>query len=477
MKGVKHLFVGSGVRYDLAQADAKNGARYLKALVQHHVSGQLKVAPEHVCEPVLKLMKKPGVDVVRAVPQGLRALLDARRARSSTSSRTSSPRTRARRSSRRRSSWSTCVANRWKPQQVQDFMPTPMTLASDMYWSGLHPTTGEPVHVTRDMEEKRMQKALLRWGDPTNRPLVEKALRKLGRLRPGERLGPTMRPRRAGRGPGTGARVRGRRGAGAPSLRSALGLRGRRGARGLRSVRRPAAPPSSPRARPRRARRAADPLPRARRLDRGRDRRGAAAAATRSGSRAGSSASGVAGAAREPRARPGATAADLRRAQLPQGARGASGARHDRDRPERRHARAARSPSSRATSRSSRTRRARRRRRSSSRSCPDVSRSPSGAGSPPSLARRIAAYNATHPARRRAARLRQVAELEASSRRAFRERPELFATRRVPPVRARVRALGGRDVAGGRAGARAARAGAPARAARRSGDNAGPRVG
>jgi radical SAM superfamily enzyme YgiQ (UPF0313 family) len=86
--------------------------------------------------------------------------------------------------------------NRWKPQQVQDFMPTPMTLASDMYWSGYHPMTGKPIHVTRDMDEKRMQKALLRWGDPASRPLVEKALRRTGRLAPGERLGPGNRPRR-----------------------------------------------------------------------------------------------------------------------------------------------------------------------------------------------------------------------------------------------------------------------------------------
>ncbi len=77
---------------------------------------------------------------------------------------------------------------------MQDFMPTPMTLASDIFWTGLHPMTGEPVHVTRDLEEKRMQKALLRWADPANRPLVEKALRSTGRLAPGERLGPGMRP-------------------------------------------------------------------------------------------------------------------------------------------------------------------------------------------------------------------------------------------------------------------------------------------
>ena len=64
--------------------------------------------------------------------------------------------------------------------------------------------------VARDMEEKRLQKALLRWGDPKNRPLVEKALRRTGRLRPGERLGPDGRPRRGGRGPPAGTRGRGR---------------------------------------------------------------------------------------------------------------------------------------------------------------------------------------------------------------------------------------------------------------------------
>jgi len=62
VKGVKHLFIGSGVRYDLAQADARNGARYLETLTRNHVSGQLKVAPEHVAEDTLRAMKKPGVE-------------------------------------------------------------------------------------------------------------------------------------------------------------------------------------------------------------------------------------------------------------------------------------------------------------------------------------------------------------------------------------------------------------------------------
>ncbi|ABC79844.1 YgiQ family radical SAM protein [Anaeromyxobacter dehalogenans] len=197
--GVKHVFVGSGVRYDLAQADEKNGARYLEALVANHVSGQLKVAPEHVCEPVLKVMKKPGVESFERFRKDFERY--TRKAGKEQylvpyfiSSHPGASLEEA------ADLMEYLQANRWKPQQVQDFMPTPMTLASDIFWSGYHPMTGKPVHVTRDMEEKRMQKALLRWGDPANRPLVEKALRKIGRLKPGERLGPGMRPARRGGG-------------------------------------------------------------------------------------------------------------------------------------------------------------------------------------------------------------------------------------------------------------------------------------
>jgi uncharacterized radical SAM protein YgiQ len=206
VKGVKHLFVGSGVRYDLAQADRKNGDRYVKALVSHHVSGQLKVAPEHVEPGVLKIMKKPGVESFERFRKDF-----ARYSREAGKEQylvpyfiSSHPGATLEHAA---GLMDYLQKNRWKPQQVQDFMPTPMTLASDIFWTGLHPMTGEPVHVVRDLEEKRMQKALLRWGDPANRPLVEKALRKLGRLAQGEKLGPGMRPvrrsgRRGGRRPG-----------------------------------------------------------------------------------------------------------------------------------------------------------------------------------------------------------------------------------------------------------------------------------
>ena len=200
VKGVKHLFVGSGVRYDLAQADRVNGDRYLKVLVQNHVSGQLKVAPEHVCEPVLKVMKKPGVESF----EKLRRDFD-RYSKEAGKEQYLVPYFI---SSHPGSSLEEAVQlmeylqkNHWKPQQVQDFMPTPMTLASDMYWSGFHPYTMKPLHVARDLEEKRMQKALLRWGDPDNAPLIEQALRKTGRLAPGQRMGGGMRPAREGHRP------------------------------------------------------------------------------------------------------------------------------------------------------------------------------------------------------------------------------------------------------------------------------------
>ncbi len=191
--GVKHLFVGSGVRYDLAQADPKNGERYLRTLVAHHVSGQLKVAPEHVCEPVLKIMKKPAIDSFERFREDFRRF--SREAGKEQylvpyfiSSHPGSSLEEA------VQLMEYLVRHRWKPQQVQDFMPTPMTLASDIYWSGFHPMTGKPVHVTRDLGEKRMQKALLRWGDPANRPLVEEALRRTGRLHPGRRPGAAPLP-------------------------------------------------------------------------------------------------------------------------------------------------------------------------------------------------------------------------------------------------------------------------------------------
>ena len=197
LPGVKHVFVGSGVRYDLAQADSRNGERYLRELVSHHVSGQLKVAPEHVCEGVLRIMKKPGLESFERFRRDFQRLT-----REAGKEQYLVPYFI---SSHPGASLEEAVQlmeylrrNRWRPQQVQDFMPTPMTLASDIHWTGLHPMTLRKVPVTRDLQEKRMQKALLRWGDPRNRPLVERALRLTGRVGPGRaRPGPAPTVKRS----------------------------------------------------------------------------------------------------------------------------------------------------------------------------------------------------------------------------------------------------------------------------------------
>jgi uncharacterized radical SAM protein YgiQ len=207
VKGVKHVFVGSGVRYDLAQADQKNGERYLRELVQNHVSGQLKVAPEHVAPGALRAMKKPGPESF----ERFRRDFD-RYSREAGKEQYLVPYFL---SSHPGCDLSDAVQlmdylrqNGWRPQQVQDFVPTPMTLASDMFWSGLSPMTMKPIYAARDMKEKRMQKALLRWADPASAPLIEEALRRVGRLRPGQRFQARGVPwkRTGGRRPGPRAR-------------------------------------------------------------------------------------------------------------------------------------------------------------------------------------------------------------------------------------------------------------------------------
>jgi hypothetical protein len=144
------------------------------------------VAPEHVCDDVLAVMKKPGPGEF----EQFRAEFE-RYSRKAGKEQYLVPYFI---SSHPGATTEHAVQlmeylqkNRWKPQQVQDFMPTPMTLASDIQWSGYHPMSGKPVHVVRDMKEKRTQKALIRWADPANAGLVEEALRRVGRLKPGER--------------------------------------------------------------------------------------------------------------------------------------------------------------------------------------------------------------------------------------------------------------------------------------------------
>lgn len=177
--GVKKVFLRSGLRYDYILADPEGG-RFIDALCRYHVSGQLRVAPEHASLRVLRLMGKPPVEeYVR-----FKKLFEEA----------------TRRAGKEQyvlpyliSSHPGCTLKdavelaeflrdqRFTPEQVQDFIPTPGSLSTCMFYTGLDPATGEKLYVPRGGHEKALQRALLQYRKPENYDLVAEALHKAGR--------------------------------------------------------------------------------------------------------------------------------------------------------------------------------------------------------------------------------------------------------------------------------------------------------
>jgi uncharacterized radical SAM protein YgiQ len=171
--GVKNLFVGSGVRYDLALLDDD----YMEELVKHHVSGQLSIAPEHICEEVLLLMGKPKTAKFLEFRDKFERL-SAKHGKQQfvipyfISSHPGSTLEHALELAL------FLKKNRIRVEQVQNFTPTPMTVSTCMYYTGLDPFSGKPVHVPRG-EERSFQRALLQPTLASNYRLVVKALKQL----------------------------------------------------------------------------------------------------------------------------------------------------------------------------------------------------------------------------------------------------------------------------------------------------------
>ncbi len=177
VEGVSKVFVGYGVRYDLALLDEE----YMEELCAHHVSGQLKVAPEHYIKEVTDAMRKPGREVFERFAEKFKEINKklGKEQYLVTFLISSHP---------------GCTMDdmielaeyirdkRMYTKQVQDFTPTPMTAATCMFYTGLDPFTGEEIYVARGQREKRMQRALLRYKDPENYKLVHDALDKAGRM-------------------------------------------------------------------------------------------------------------------------------------------------------------------------------------------------------------------------------------------------------------------------------------------------------
>ena len=176
--GVKKIFVRSGIRYDYMLQD-KNG-EFFAELVKHHISGQLKVAPEHCINSVLDYMGKPHIDVYERFMDKYRRLNDRYSKEQYLVPYLMS--------SHPGSTLQDAVAlaeylNSMgrQPEQVQDFYPTPGTISTCMYYTGIDPDTMQEVYVAKSFHEKAMQRALLQWKRPDKRKLVIEALKEAGR--------------------------------------------------------------------------------------------------------------------------------------------------------------------------------------------------------------------------------------------------------------------------------------------------------
>ncbi|MCH5298452.1 MAG: YgiQ family radical SAM protein [Ruminococcus sp.] len=179
LDGIKKVFVRSGIRYDYFLADESD--EFLDELVRHHVSGQLRVAPEHCSEVVLDRMGKPHIEAYKRFSDKFYKATN--------------------RINKEQyivpylmSSHPGCTMKdavelavflkreKIHPEQVQDFYPTPGTISTAMFYTGLDPYTLEEVYVPKDPAEKAMQRALMQYFIPKNRETVFKALKAVGRL-------------------------------------------------------------------------------------------------------------------------------------------------------------------------------------------------------------------------------------------------------------------------------------------------------
>ena len=175
---VKKVFVRSGIRFDYLVYDTDDS--FFRQLVTHHVSGQLKVAPEHCSNNALSMMGKPAIEVFEEFKRKYFRLcgeagLEQYLVPYLMSSHPGATMNDAVEMALWLKKWG------YLPEQVQDFYPTPGTISTVMYYTGIHPMTGKKVYVTTDYHEKKLQRALLQYSRPENANLVREALTIAGR--------------------------------------------------------------------------------------------------------------------------------------------------------------------------------------------------------------------------------------------------------------------------------------------------------
>lgn len=178
LPGVKKVFIRSGIRFDYLMCDKDD--TFMKEMVEHHISGQLKVAPEHISDNVLEKMGKPKREVYEKF---IKKYNDINKKMGKNqfvvpylmSSHPGSTLENAVELAEYLREWG------YMPEQVQDFYPTPSTISTCMYYTGVDPRTMKKVYVTRNPHEKAMQRALIQYRNPKNYDLVKEALIKTGR--------------------------------------------------------------------------------------------------------------------------------------------------------------------------------------------------------------------------------------------------------------------------------------------------------
>lgn len=200
--GVKKVFIRSGIRFDYMMADKSDD--FFKKLVRDHVSGQLKVAPEHCAPNVLYHMGKPAVEVYdRFRERYMRLSEECGKEQYLVPYLMSSHPGSTMDDAARLALYTKKIG--LAPEQVQDFYPTPGTASTVVYYTGIDPFSGKPVYTATDYREKQLQRALLQWRKPQNRPMIYEAMKyctEVGRADLRELLGMPREERSGDKGSG-----------------------------------------------------------------------------------------------------------------------------------------------------------------------------------------------------------------------------------------------------------------------------------
>lgn len=186
LKGIKKSFIGSGVRYDLLQYRHKDekineaNRRYTRELIGRHVSGRLKVAPEHTSDRVLSVMRKPPFKQFETFKKTFDAINQEEGLKQQIIPYFISSHPGCHEEDMAELAVITKKLN-FHLEQVQDFTPTPMTLATEIYYTGYHPYTGEKVFTAHSQEEKLAQRQFFFWYKPEQRKKIEQELIRINR--------------------------------------------------------------------------------------------------------------------------------------------------------------------------------------------------------------------------------------------------------------------------------------------------------